>query len=139
LATAGEPAGQAEPGPAEKRASIADDPHNRQIVLQTALSALRQGQAAKAIAILAGHRDDLADSAPWFRTLGAAYYQEGDYRSAHSALERALSLDDTSAAAHFLLGCTLSKLGQPEPAERHYEQARTLDPKYARAAPPARR
>jgi Tfp pilus assembly protein PilF len=69
------------------------------------------------------------DSAALARTLGTAYYRQGDYPAAQSALEQALSLDNSSGLAYLLMGCTLEKLGQTEAAGANFEQARRLDPR----------
>ena len=71
------------------------------------------------------------DSAGVQRTLGAAYYRTGDYRSSQVALQQALSLDKSSPLSYFLMGCTLVKLGRSEAAAMHFRQAGMLDPRYA--------
>lgn len=105
-----------------------DDP---QIPVSAAVSALRYNQPDLAIQLLAPCTDLYTDSAAVPRTLATAYYRKGDYASAQTALEQALSLDKSSPLSYFLMGCTLVKLGQPEAAEIHFRRARVIDPRYA--------
>jgi Flp pilus assembly protein TadD len=61
------------------------------------------------------------------RTLGVAYYRQGDLQSSQLVLQQALSLDKHDALAYFLLGCTHTKLGQSQQAQECYSQAERLD------------
>jgi len=105
-----------------------DDP---QIPVSAAVSALRYNQPDLAVELLAACVDLYPDSAAVPRTLATAYYRKGDYASAQTALEQALSLDKSSALSYFLMGCTLVKLGRSEAAEMHFRRARAIDPRYA--------
>jgi Flp pilus assembly protein TadD len=61
---------------------------------------------------------------------GTARYRLKQYHAARAALERALALDNRQAAAHFLLGSTLERLGDQVSADEHLRRARQLDPRY---------
>ncbi|MFH1920456.1 MAG: tetratricopeptide repeat protein, partial [Planctomycetota bacterium] len=113
------------------REAIALEPHDPQIPISAAVSALRHNHPDVAVTLLEPSREAFADSAAIRRILGTAYYRLGDYESSQVALQQALSLDKSSALSYFLMGCTLVKLGQPAVAETHFRQARTLDPRYA--------
>ncbi|MFH1265409.1 MAG: tetratricopeptide repeat protein [Planctomycetota bacterium] len=113
------------------REAIALEPHDPQIPISAAVSALRHNHPDVAVTLLEPSREAFADSAAIRRILGTAYYRLGDYESSQVALHQALSLDKSSALSYFLMGCTLVKLGQPAVAETHFRQARTLDPRYA--------
>jgi tetratricopeptide (TPR) repeat protein len=97
--------------------------------IRAAVLALRHQQPQLAVFVLRPLADRFVDSAAFQRTLGTACYRAGDYPSAQSALEQALSLDKSSALAYLLMGCTLEKLGHLEAARTHLEQARRLDPR----------
>ena len=99
--------------------------------VRLAVDALQSDQPDVALDLL---RDALArfpDSAVLWRTLGAAHHQRGDSQSAQSALRQALSLDNSSPLAYFLLGQSLRSLGQHEQARRNFQAAADLDGRYA--------
>jgi len=98
--------------------------------LQPALHALQAGSREEAIGLLRAELAQSPQSAEVHRALALALYQQGDYQAAHQALTQALSLDNANAASYFLMGCTLTRLGQPQAAEQHYQLAGRLDPKY---------
>jgi tetratricopeptide (TPR) repeat protein len=112
------------------RDAAARDPHNPQILIDAATAALGRNQPRLAIDLLSPAAKQFATSAAVQRILGVAYYRSGDYPSSQVALRQALSLDKSSALSYFLMGCTLTKLGQLEAAETHFRQAQALDPRY---------
>jgi len=112
------------------RAAAAFRPGNQQVLISAAVNALRHNQPELAIELVAPDGKPIARHATIYRILGTAYYRRGDYRAARTALDQALSLDKSSPLSYFLMGCTLSKLGQNESAETYLRQARTLDPRY---------
>ena len=100
-----------------------------------AVEILRANDVSKhfgAVEILRGGLGQFPDSAALWRALGAAHQQQGDDQSAQSALRQALSLDNTSPLAYFLLGQSLRSLGQHEQARRNFQAAADLDGRYAR-------
>jgi tetratricopeptide (TPR) repeat protein len=111
--------------------AAAADPENLQIPLHAAIFSLRHEHPEIAVELLTPASQRFPDSAALYRVLGTADYRLGDFRAAQLALQEAVSLDNSNALAYFLLGCTLKKLGQPEAAERHYEQAQNLNPSFA--------
>jgi tetratricopeptide (TPR) repeat protein len=113
------------------REAAGSSPQNPQIPISAAVTALEHNHPEVAIELMQGARRHFTRSAQIPRILGVAHYRLGDYRSSQVALQQALSLDKSSALTYFLMGCTLTKLGQLEPAEAHFRQARTLDPRYA--------
>jgi protein O-GlcNAc transferase len=70
------------------------------------------------------------ESAPLFLHLGVAHYQKGDYRSAATALERALEMKPNLAAAEAFLGLSEFALG-------HTDRGRPLLEKSFRSQDPA--
>ena len=99
--------------------------------LQRSVEALAQGDTATAIELAtAGLAQNPERPAPLYRVLGAAHYRRGEYQAAQIALAQALSLDKSDALAYFLMGSTLSKLGQSETAARCFAEAARLDPRY---------
>ena len=70
------------------------------------------------------------ESAGLYRSLGAAQYRLGRFAEARQALEHALVLDNSSGLTYFLMGCTLSKLGDTASASHHYRQAQQRDSRY---------
>lgn len=106
----------------------ADDP---QTVIRAATAALRYDYPDLALELLEPAAARFSDCAALHCVLGVARYRLGDYRSSQVALRQALSLDNSSALAYFLMGCTLRKLGQFQQAEAHFRQAAVLEPGYA--------
>ncbi len=100
-------------------------------VVEVAVEAMRHAEDSLAIELLepAAARSDA--TARIFRTLGTAYYRTGDFPLAMQALERAVSLDSTSALSYFLLGSTLNKLGKQREAAAYWQRAALLDPRYS--------
>jgi tetratricopeptide (TPR) repeat protein len=105
-------------------------PNDPQIPIAAAMAALRHDRPDLAVELLGSAQPRFAGSAQLHRILGVAYYRLGDYHSSQVALRQALSLDKSSALSYFLMGCTLSKLGQLELAEAHLRQAQTINPRY---------
>ena len=111
--------------------AIASEPNNPQIPISAAVSLLRYNQPAQAVELLTSTQRQHPNSAALFRTLGVAHYRVSDYQSSQVALRQALSLDKSSALTYFLMGSTLTKLGQREAAEGYFLQAQTLNPEYS--------
>jgi tetratricopeptide (TPR) repeat protein len=109
--------------------AVSLDPETPRVPIRAAIAALRRGHPELAVFVLQPVADRFKDSAALLRTLGTAYYRQGDYAAAQRALEQALSLDNSNALAYVLMGCTLEKLGHAEAAQTHLEQARRLDPR----------
>jgi len=124
-------AGDAEAARSHFQKAVALEPDNPQIPLSAAVAALRHDHPVLAIELLEPICDGTSGSASRWRVLGAAHYRQGDFQASQTALEQALSLDKGNALSYFLMGLTLSKLGEPEAAERHFRQAERLDPRYA--------
>jgi tetratricopeptide (TPR) repeat protein len=109
--------------------AVSLDTQTPRVAIRAAVLALRQRHPELAIFVLQPLAERFNDSAALHRTLGTAYYRHHDYQDALSALEQALSLDNSNALSYLLLGCTLEKLGQSETAKTHLEQAGRLDPR----------
>ena len=99
------------------------------IAIRAAVVALRQRHPELAGFVLQPLAERYRDSAALHRTLGTAYYRQGDYQGALSAFEQALSLDNSNGLSYLLMGCTLEKMGQADQARSHFEQAGRLDPR----------
>jgi len=95
-----------------------------------AVAALEQDDPARAVEISRTALREQSDSAALYRILGVAEYRQDNYAASQSALQQALSLDNSSGLSYFLMGCTLAKLGQQAAAERHFARARALDPRF---------
>jgi len=117
-----------------------DDPQNAvgraielpvETAVDLAVDALQSNQPNVALDVLGDSLSRLPDSAALWRTLGAVHLQGGDFQSAQSALYQALSLDNSSPLAYFLMGQTLQSLGQREQARRNFQAAADLDGRYA--------
>jgi hypothetical protein len=72
-------------------------------------------------------------SAYLFSNLGYAYFLNGQYADAVTALEKACLLDPLSHSAWFHLGESLQKLGQEQRAQEMFRQAAALQSHDARA------
>jgi len=68
------------------------------------------------------------DAAEQNYSLGARYYQNGNYEIAKVRFERALELDPKLADAHYMLALTHEQLGNPRLATQHYERAVRVEP-----------
>jgi Flp pilus assembly protein TadD len=119
------------PGAANIRIAVEDDPHDPHIPVATATEALKHHNPKAAVDILLPAARQYPDSAAVFRSLGIAHLQTGDFSAAQKDLQRSLSLDKSSALSYFLMGCTMTKLGQHEAADANFRQAEALDPRYA--------
>ena len=106
------------------------NPDDPQIPAQAAVAALGSNDPNSAIDVLEKALQAFPKSASLHRILAAAHYRRGDFRSSQVAAQQALSLDNANALSYFLVGSALSRLGQPEAAEKHLRQARRLDPRY---------
>ena len=102
-------------------------PHNR---IEAAALLLKHNQPEHAQRYAHQAVLQMPESSVPLRTLGLAYYRGGAYDKAQPALRKALSLDRSHALTYFLLGQTERKLGNHETAQRLYEHAARLDPRY---------
>ena len=105
-------------------------PDDDGLATRAAVLALQHDQPALAVELAEASLVEHPQSAPLFRVLGTAQYRQEQWQAAHIAFEQALDLDNTNALAYFLMGSTLSKLGQAEAADWHHRRARQLDPRY---------
>ncbi|MBN1909535.1 MAG: tetratricopeptide repeat protein [Pirellulales bacterium] len=107
------------------------NPGDPQIPTTAAVILLRYNRPDLAVALARDALNAFPQSAALLRVLGTAYYRQGEYQSSQLVLQQALSLDKSNGLAYFLMGCTLTKLGQPAQAEEHFRQARRLDKMFA--------
>lgn len=117
------------------RQAVGLEPNNPHIPTLAAVAALRQNRPEVAVTVAQESRGRFPCWTPLLRTLGTAYYRQGDYLSSQLVLRQALSLDKSDALAYFLLGCTHDKLGQSGDAEVCFAEARRIDPSLAGQAP----
>lgn len=110
---------------------MTNNPNDPQIPISATVAALEADRPETAASIarlgIAFH----PSSAGLYRTLGAALYRSGNYSSSQVALQQALSLDNSSALAYFLMGRVSEKLGDTEAAQSHFARANELDPNLA--------
>ncbi|HLA84911.1 MAG TPA: tetratricopeptide repeat protein [Thermoguttaceae bacterium] len=119
------------------RQAAALEPNNPHIPTTAAVAALRQDRPELSVTLAQESLAAFPSCTPLRRTLGAAYYRQGDYGSSQLVLQQALSLDKADALAYLLLGCTHLKLGQTEAADACFADARRLDPSLATHPPDA--
>ncbi|HEY2881492.1 MAG TPA: tetratricopeptide repeat protein [Pirellulales bacterium] len=109
------------------------NPQNLQKPLARAVAALAAGNTQEAIDVATrGVAQTPADAQALYRVLGMAHYRRGEFQAAQAALSQALSLDNRDGLAYFLMGSTLEKLDQHEPAAGYFAQAAVLDARFAR-------
>ncbi len=111
--------------------AMAANPHDPQIPLSAAVAALECNHPDVAIALVKPALLRFPKSAALHRVLGTAYYRQGDFADSQTALQQALSLDKSSALSYFLMGCTLTRLGQTEAAADQFRRAGQIDPRFA--------
>lgn len=121
-------AGKRDEARSKLQAALAVRPNDPQLAVSVGVFLIRRNEPDMAATLLTDGARRFPQHAPLLRTLGTAYYRQGDYRASQIALQQALSLDKSSALTYFLLGCTLAKQGQAEAAEGYFRQARQLDP-----------
>ncbi len=114
------------------RQAIEAAPEREDVPLQLAVAALGEGHPEVASTWLSEVQPRFPSSARVQRVLGTAYYRSGDYEAAREALQRSISLDNTSGLSYFLLGSTLRKLDQTDEAEDYLLEASRLDPRFAK-------
>jgi tetratricopeptide (TPR) repeat protein len=124
-------AGGSEQALAQFRQAAAIEPNNPHIPTAAAIAALHQSCPEVAVAVAQEALVAFPGWTPLLRTLGTAYYRQGDYESSELVLRQALSLDKSDALAYFLLGCTHLKLDQVEAAGECFAEARRIDPSLA--------
>jgi len=124
-------AGQAEAARFEIRQAQQADPADAKLPLSAAILALKHDELELAVETAQTGIKRFPESAGLYRTLGAAQYRLGEFKSAKDSFERAISLDKSHPLSYFLLGSTLKKLDQSEAAEAYFRQAERLDPRYS--------
>lgn len=124
-------AGQTEAARFEIRQAQQADATDAKIPLSAAILALKHDELELAVEIAQTGIKRFPESAGLYRTLGAAQYRLGEFKSAKDSFERAISLDKSHPLSYFLLGSTLKKLDQSEAAEAYFRQAERLDPRYS--------
>jgi tetratricopeptide (TPR) repeat protein len=87
-----------------------------------------QGRFKDVVVLLGGKRDTYAGSPAFLITLAESEYDSILYDAARGDLERAISLDQNSYQAHFLLANALFKLGNVDQAISEYRLAIELSP-----------
>jgi predicted Zn-dependent protease len=105
-------------------------PDDEQGRVSAAVLALRYNEPQLAVDLLQAAPATQSSSPALLRTRGVAHYRCGDYAAAEVALSQALALDNRSALAYFLMGCTQSRLGQQSRADAAFEQAARLDARF---------
>jgi tetratricopeptide (TPR) repeat protein len=131
LADAAIAAGQPEIARFHFRQARESAPDDAAVPLSAAILAIKRDELELAVEIAETGIKSFPDSAGLYRTLGAARYRLGEYKSAKASFERAISLDKSHPLSYFLLGSTLKKLDQSEAAEAYFRQAERLDPRYS--------
>ena len=124
-------ANQRESAHALVRKARRDAPHDESVPLSAAILAIKRDELELAVEFAQDGITSFPESAGLHRTLGAAQYRLGDFKSAKQCLQQAVALDKSHPLSYFLLGSTLTKLGQSEAAEAYFRQAQRLDPRYA--------
>jgi uncharacterized protein HemY len=124
-------AGQTEAARFEIRQAQQADATDAKIPLSPAILALKHDELQLAVELAQTGIKRFPESAGLYRTLGAAQYRLGEFKSAKDSFERAISLDKSHPLSYFLLGSTLKKLDQSEAAEAYFRQAERLDPRYS--------
>lgn len=124
-------ADQRESAHALVRKARRDAPHDESVPLSAAILALKRDELELAVEFAQDGITSFPESAGLHRTLGTAQYRLGDFKSAKQSLQQAVALDKSHPLSYFLLGSTLTKLGQSEAAEAYFRQAQRLDPRYA--------
>jgi tetratricopeptide (TPR) repeat protein len=102
-------------------------------MFQTALAYHRSGDLSRADAIYAEIVAHDPANAEAIHLRGVLAYQKGDYSSAVSAIQRALSLAPNSPAYLSNLGLAYQALGRLEEAAASYQAALNLAPSFAQA------
>jgi tetratricopeptide (TPR) repeat protein len=111
--------------------AVAANPHDPQIPISAAVAALQCNEPDVAIALVTRAIRRFPQMAAFYRILATAHYRRGEYAASQTALAQALSLDKSSALSYFLMGCTLTKLGQTAAAAEHFRRAERIDPSFA--------
>jgi predicted Zn-dependent protease len=101
------------------------------VTIATATTLLAHNQSEQARKLLEAAKPHHPTSARLYQSLGLACYRLGDYQASYDALQTALSLDKSQGLSYFLMGCTLSKLGEQQAAEAQFARAAALDPRFA--------
>ncbi|MHB8078003.1 MAG: tetratricopeptide repeat protein [Candidatus Krumholzibacteriia bacterium] len=113
---------------AEGRAQIAADPRDPAGYIQVGLAALRSGDTAAAVKVLADGRAAAVPSAQLLVLLGAAWLTESRLADAEEATQAALALDPAIGGGQLQLGAIFARIGWPESALDCYEKALAQTP-----------
>jgi len=122
-------AGDSEGAMRQFRAAIAARPEDPAAAVAAACVALEHNRPELAIELLGQTTGTWRNSTAVCQTLATAYYRRGEYEAARAILQHALTLDCSSALTHYLMGCTLIKLGERDGAESHLREAERLKPR----------
>jgi tetratricopeptide (TPR) repeat protein len=95
---------------------------------------IKQGDAKKAIELVAPYLGDSNNSAPLWALSGGAKAKMGELDAAIRDIQKSIELDSTSSTAHHNLGVMLKKSLRKEDALFHFKEALDLDPEYIKAA-----
>ena len=106
---------------------VHDNQADESTVLTAAVLPLRSNHPDLALKIATSASRQFPQSAGLFRVIGTAHYRGGDFQSSQVALQKALFLDSAHPLTYLLMGFTLSKMGDSEAANWHFQQAQTLD------------
>ncbi len=106
------------------QAALDANPHDQESAISTLVLPLRHGHPDLTIELAKTVTERFDDTSAVYRTVGVAYYRQGDFESSQIALQQALSLDNGHPLTYFLLGHTLAKLGDGAAAQGYFRQAR---------------
>ncbi len=120
-------------GTPERRQTAEAGPPPLPPAYEQALSLMRGGDYAAAIAPLQTFSAAHPDNAGPYINLGIAYGHTGQTEAALAALDKALALNKDSAAAQLQLGILYREQGDFQAALKAYRQALKLQPDYALA------
>ena len=104
--------------------------HYRLGVVYNKLGAIENSIASykEVLRLSPGHAGATQFLEGYYVNQGIAYRREKQFDKARSAFQQALSINGSSAAAHFELGQELERQGQHDQAIKEYQEAIRLDP-----------
>ncbi len=110
------------------REAIEARPEDPAAAVAAACAALEHNRPELAIELL-GPTGVWRNSIPVSQTLATAHYRRGEYEAARDVLQQAQASEPSNSLTHYLLGCTLIKLGERDAAESHLREAERLKPR----------